>query len=143
MTVGSRAWTVNSYASATQIDTFSTVSDSYYSPACTSCVHPQLTADNLGRVTRSTLLNDPQGATMVDAVYDSSGRIQSVSNPYRTTSDPTYGLETPSYDGMNRTTRITHADGNFAAGGPGKRRARYSGQEEPWGCPTHSHAVGE
>jgi YD repeat-containing protein len=114
VTVGSRAWTVNYYASATQIDTFSTVSDPYYSPACTSCVHQQFIADNLGRVTQSRMVNDPQGATMADAVYDSAGRVQSASNPYRTTGDPTYGLETPSYDGMNRTTRITHADGNFA-----------------------------
>jgi YD repeat-containing protein len=56
-------------------------------------------------------VNDPDGATNIVTQYDSSGRMQSVSNPYRTTSDPTYGLTTPTYDGLNRTTKLAEADG--------------------------------
>ncbi len=37
-----------------------------------------------------------------------------MSNPYRSTSDPTYGLETPGYDGLGRTIQSTHADGDVA-----------------------------
>jgi YD repeat-containing protein len=32
------------------------------------------------------------------------------SNPYRSTSDPTYGKDTYSYDALNRITSVTHAD---------------------------------
>lgn len=63
--------------------------------------------------TRSTLASDPEGQTFTDSVYDTTGREVSTSNPYRTTSDPTYGLVTVQYDGLNRTTRVTHADANF------------------------------
>jgi len=111
---GGRTWSLNQYTSATQLDTYATVSDATASPACTSCIHQQVSADSLGRVAQSKLVNDPQGATMVDTVYDTSGRVQSVSNPHRVSAEPTDGLETPQYDGLDRTTRITHADTNFA-----------------------------
>ncbi|MGH9397601.1 MAG: hypothetical protein ACRD18_12210, partial [Terriglobia bacterium] len=54
------------------------------------------------------------GATTVSTVYDTSGRVSTRSNPYRSVSDPTYGLETYAYDGLNRQASDTHADGNAA-----------------------------
>ncbi len=89
----------------------STLTDFYTTLTSSSSRHDQKMLDNLARVNRKCLFNDPQGATFVDKAYDSSSRTQSVSTPYRSTTDPTYGLETPTYDGLNRVTSVTHADG--------------------------------
>ena len=51
---------------------------------------------------------------MVATVYDSNGRVQKMSNPYRTTSDSTYGWQTPTYDGLNRTVQTLEADGSIS-----------------------------
>ena len=84
------------------------------STGCTSCRHDQTILDSLGlgRLGTQKLVSDPDysGGTKVDTTYDYNGRVKTVSNPYRTTSDPTYGLETPAYDGLDRTTSVTHAD---------------------------------
>src|ERR1700692_2366886 len=68
----------------------------------------------MGRAAKQLLVNDPDGQTEIDITYDSNGRVATISNPYRTGSDPTYGLETPAYDGLDRTLKITHADSNVA-----------------------------
>jgi RHS repeat-associated protein len=69
--------------------------------------------DGIGR-TSETQLTDPNAAgrtDYVDTTYDSLGRVASVSNPYRTTSDSTYGLTYYSYDALNRTTEVEQPDG--------------------------------
>jgi len=72
--------------------------------------------DGLGRVTSSVTTSDPDGPTTVSTVYDLNGRVLKVSNPYRSTSDPTYGFEKNSgYDGLDRVTQITHADGHVSS----------------------------
>jgi YD repeat-containing protein len=63
--------------------------------------------DNLGRSIQSQLLPDPQGTyytetTYTDTVYDALGRVASVSNPYRSKSDATYGITSYSYDVLGR-----------------------------------------
>lgn len=62
------------------------------------------TFDGLGRIYQTRLTSDPQGTDSVDTTYDSFGRVASVSNPYRTTSDPTYGMTVFTYDALNRMT---------------------------------------
>ncbi len=57
-------------------------------------------------------MSDPDGQTTVATTYDSDGRISTVSNPHRSTSSPTDGTETYIYDGLDRKTQVTHADGN-------------------------------
>jgi YD repeat-containing protein len=52
----------------------------------------------------------PQGAA-VDTGYDGMGRVVSVSNPYYSQSDATYGVTTSSYDGLNRKIGQTDSDG--------------------------------
>ena len=49
------------------------------------------TMDGLGR-RQSRLTSDPAGTDYTDTTYDALGRPATVSNPYRTTSDPTYGI---------------------------------------------------
>ncbi len=105
-------WKLTAYTSATQQDLYTGLSDSTPSTSCTGCRHDQVVLDGMGRVTRTTVVNDPDGATNVDKTYDTSGRVQTTSNPYRSVSDPTYGLETSTFDGLNRVTQVSHADGN-------------------------------
>jgi RHS repeat-associated protein len=72
---------------------------------------PPVTVDGLGRVTQSQMTSDPQGTTFVDTTYDSLGRKQTVSNPYRTQTDPTYGITTYNYDALGRVIQVIPPDG--------------------------------
>src|SRR5271157_2730664 len=66
--------------------------------------------DALGRVYQS---QDNSASTYVDTKYDELGRVASVSNPYYTTSDPSYGVTSYSYDALNRmegASAITRPD---------------------------------
>jgi RHS repeat-associated protein len=64
--------------------------------------------DGYGRITTRTA---PSGA-IVDTTYDSSGLLHSVSNPYFSTSDSTYGITTFGYDSLGRKTSQTQPDKN-------------------------------
>jgi RHS repeat-associated protein len=72
----------------------------------------QVLVDGLARVTQTRLTSDPDCSTgdRTDTTYDGLGRVHSVSNPYCSTSDPTYGLTTYAYDALNRTKQVTHPD---------------------------------
>jgi RHS repeat-associated protein len=70
------------------------------------------TMDGLGRTTQTRLTSDPLGTDYTDTVYDALGRAATVSNPYRSTSDPTYGVIQNQYDGLGRVTRTTRQDGS-------------------------------
>jgi RHS repeat-associated protein len=56
----------------------------------------------------------PGGPAKVDTVYDGVGQPVSVSNPYFTTSDATYGVTQSQYDGLGRATQITKQDGSIS-----------------------------
>ncbi len=115
LTNGNRGWTLVQYTTATQRDEFSGINDAIPSSSCSSCRHDQFTYDGLGRLTKKTLVNDPEGATIAERSFDSTGRVQAIKNPYRSISDPTYGTETYSFDGLDRVTGITRADGSSAS----------------------------
>jgi RHS repeat-associated protein len=68
--------------------------------------------DGYGRTARTQVTSDPDCATgdKTDTTYDVLGRVYTVSNPYCTTNDPTYGLTTYAYDALGRTTQVTHPD---------------------------------
>jgi RHS repeat-associated protein len=71
--------------------------------------------DGLGRVVQTQSTSDPSGNTdYVDTVYDSMGRVASVSNPYQTTTDATYGITQYGYDSLGRITALIHPDNTQA-----------------------------
>jgi RHS repeat-associated protein len=72
------------------------------------------TFDGLGRVTES-LVTDPQANIETDITYDADGRKSTVSNPYRLTTDSTYGITTYQYDALNRTTLVIPPDGTASS----------------------------
>jgi RHS repeat-associated protein len=72
--------------------------------------------DGLGRVDKSVDSQACSGAgSTVTTSYDSLGRVYKVSNPYCTTSDPTYGLTAYSYDPLSRVSSITYPDTGSAS----------------------------
>ncbi len=66
--------------------------------------------DSLARVSQRQLISDPDGTDFTDTTYDADGHVHSVSNPYRTTGDSTYGLTFYSYDGLGRVTAQIQPD---------------------------------
>ncbi|PYY23948.1 MAG: hypothetical protein DMG62_05735 [Acidobacteria bacterium] len=105
-------WVDTSYTSATQTDTYTGINDATPSTACTSCRHDQTIFDGVARKIRSSLVSDPEGTTSTDTSYDVNGRAGAVSNPYRSTTESTYGTTTSIYDGLDRVTQIIRPDNN-------------------------------
>ena len=66
--------------------------------------------DGLSRDSTDVVTSDPLGNTNVKTLYDSNGRVQSVSNPYHSTSDITYGVTQNTYDGLDRVIKVTDQD---------------------------------
>ena len=111
---GNRPWALNVYASSDkQVDSYTGITDTAPSVSCSSCRHDQTVLDGLGRNIHSYLVSDPEGETIVDTAYDADSRVQTVSHPFRSTSDATYGLETPTYDALGRVIKLTHPDGTY------------------------------
>ena len=79
--------------------------------AITGSQNKQETAwvDGLGRLI-GTQLTDPEGADLWNVTYDAVGRKATVTNPFRTHSDPTYGITQFQYDALNRLTTQTQPD---------------------------------
>jgi RHS repeat-associated protein len=108
-------WSLAQYNSTeTQADEYVAISGGTSpTPSCTSCRHDEALLDGLGRQINQILVSDPDGQTTTAITYDSNGRLGTLSNPYRSTSDSTYGIETPSFDGLDRTIQLKHADNNI------------------------------
>src|SRR6266567_7140718 len=68
--------------------------------------------DVLGRVQQSKVTSDPQGTDYADTTYDALSRASTASNPYRTNTEPTYGLTTTQYDALGRVSKVIPPDGN-------------------------------
>ncbi|HET8891879.1 MAG TPA: RHS repeat-associated core domain-containing protein [Candidatus Angelobacter sp.] len=69
--------------------------------------------DGLGRGYKSQHAL-PNGTATVDTTFDLAGHPATVSNPYFTASDPTYGTTTNAYDGLDRVTQTTKQDGSIS-----------------------------
>ena len=80
------------------------------------------TMNGLGAVIQTQLTSDPQGTITTKKTLDGLGRDYTVYNPYRSTSDPTYGYATYVYDALGRTTTVTKQDSSVVT-------TQYCGQE--------------
>ncbi|MBZ5530317.1 MAG: hypothetical protein LAO20_02695 [Acidobacteriia bacterium] len=56
----------------------------------------------------------PGGTAIVDTAYDLAAHVGSVSNPYFTTADPTYGITASQFDALDRVTQTTKQDGSIS-----------------------------
>ncbi len=109
-TVYPLGWTLTQYTSPTQTDVYKALSTSSPSSACTGCLHSSTIYDGLQRVVRTTGAD----GSIVDLAYNSMGLAQSVSNPYQTHSDSTYGLTTYAYDVQGRLCMQNNPDSNVS-----------------------------
>ena len=71
--------------------------------------------DGFGRITQKQLSSDPEGTVYVNTTYDLLGREASVSNPFRSSSEPTYGVTTYGYDALNRLILEIPPDGKSSS----------------------------
>ena len=76
--------------------------------------HEQDTYDWAGRETQHELVNDPAGPDFTVTSYNGDGEIASITNPYRSTSDPTYGVTQFSYDALGRIKMVTNPDASIS-----------------------------
>jgi RHS repeat-associated protein len=106
-------WSLTAYTSATVTDSYSSVNDTNPSSSCTSCAHNQVVLDSWGRMQQSSLVNDPDGQTYTNTSYDASGRVSSITNPFRSTTESTYGSTQTAFDGLDRLISTTKADGSI------------------------------
>jgi YD repeat-containing protein len=106
-------WSLNTYTSPTQFDSYSPIGSATASTGCTSCLHTEALLDTLGRVTSQSLVNNPSGQSYETATYDSLNRAATVSHPNFGVTDPNDVVETPHYDGLSRSLGVTHSDGEF------------------------------
>lgn len=71
--------------------------------------------DQLGRLSQDELCEDGTSSCVTsiktDTTYDGHDRVASVSNPYRATSESTYGLTQYQYDALSRVTMLIPPDG--------------------------------
>jgi RHS repeat-associated protein len=74
--------------------------------------------DGIGHAVRTELTSDPQGIIYTDTAYDGLGRVYTVSNPYRSGTDPTTssGTTTYIYDVLGRKCVEVPPDGTAVTG---------------------------
>src|SRR5579872_4529641 len=70
--------------------------------------------DGLGRVYEGQH-STPSGNATVQTTYDGLDHAVSVTNPYFSTSDPTYGVIQTQYDALGRVTQVTKQDGSVSS----------------------------
>jgi len=70
--------------------------------------------NGLGAPYETELTSDPYGLDYQVTALDGLGRPYQVTNPYRSTSDPTYGVTTYTYDALGRTTSVLNPDSTSA-----------------------------
>src|ERR1700682_1380420 len=65
--------------------------------------------DGVGRTIQTTHVT-PSGTAAVNTTFDALGHVATVTNPFFTTNDPTYGVTSSQYDALGRMTQVTKQD---------------------------------
>ena len=66
----------------------------------------------MGLALTKQITSDPYGTDITTTTYDGLSHVWTATNPYRSTSDTTYGTITYTYDALGRTTTQKQQDGN-------------------------------
>lgn len=74
--------------------------------------------DGMGHQIGTQLTTDPEGTVYTATVPDGLGHTYTTSNPYRSTSDLTYGITTYAYDALGRACLVVPPDGTLPTAGP-------------------------
>jgi RHS repeat-associated protein len=110
-------WTFTQYTNARQVDMGRGITSTTLTTNCpassSACRHDQTLLDTMGRAISSIVVSDPDGVDTKATTYDANARLLSVSNPYRSPSDPTYGWTTSTYDGLDRVIQTTRQDSSL------------------------------
>jgi hypothetical protein len=69
--------------------------------------------DGMGHVTNSTLTYGSGSTANTLSTYDGLGNKYTVTNPYFSSSDPTYGVTTYTYDALRRVTQVKNPDNSL------------------------------
>src|SRR5205823_13407921 len=69
--------------------------------------------DGLGRTIHAKHVLPGGSNALVDTTYDALGRAATVTNPYFSTSELTYGVTKSQYDALGRITQTTRQDGSI------------------------------
>lgn len=81
--------------------------------------------DSLGRTTETRIYENATDYITQKQEWDSLGRIKKTFNPFRTTSDPTYGWTVATYDALSRVRTMETFNGSGAS--TGIMQTEYSG----------------
>lgn len=71
--------------------------------------------DGLGHVKQTELASDPDGPIYVQTTPTGLGQVYKVTNPFRSTSDTTYGTTTYVYDALGQKIQATNPDGSVVS----------------------------
>src|SRR5579872_337030 len=102
-----RPTTTFNYPSATTIERLKSITSSLNEDSFVDF-------DGVGRVIHSRHIT-PGGPAKVDTTYDGLDRVLQVTNPYFSTSDPTYGVIQTQYDALGRVKQVTRQDGSTSS----------------------------
>ena len=72
----------------------------------------EVTMDGMDHPVQTELVSDPDTPTFTATTYDGLGHIYTQSNPYRSSSSPTDGTTTYTYDALGRTVSVARPDGS-------------------------------
>jgi YD repeat-containing protein len=100
--------TTISYSDDGYTPTVTTTTDILATPAVQKAVTS--TMDGLGRTFLTNVQDGTSTGINVSTTYDGLSRIYQKSNPYNSTSDPTYGQYTYTYDPLSRIIQIDNPD---------------------------------
>jgi len=139
-TSGPIGWSLSTYVSPTQVDSFSAVGDTSPSTGCASCLHAQAILDALGRVTDQYVVNNPAGQVNTSTSYDTMNRQATVSHPNFGMGDPNNVVETASYAALQQS--VTHPDGQSTLTAYGPKATAVAGALSAQQGSTATYGVG-
>jgi RHS repeat-associated protein len=108
-------YATTSYSIYSSPSTWATVTQGVLHQTGGSTISSVTTLDAYGRKQKVTMADGSATDTVLSG-YDANGNLYSVTNPYRTTSDSTYGITYTNYDALGRVSSVQDSDGTSTIG---------------------------